>query len=225
MAGEWFFPVAGANEWNRGSWMPNTLTHRGRTHAAIDIYAGRGTAIVAPVAGVIISVGVNTSIGGNWVQMRGDDGITYYFAHMDRPSGVRKGQRIGAKSYLGAVGNSGSAKNTSTHLHFKMSHRGKSLNPVDWFERGTQLDPEVYNQFQFNDPFNVAATDPFFVGGPGETQPQTAPIQDTLATMLDNISNSVAGGKRASPVSDEVTELGQPDADGIELPTVEEIGI
>ena len=110
MAGDWAFPVAGENEWNRGSWMPNTLTHRGRTHAAIDVYAARGTAVVAPVDGMVISVGVNTAIGGNWVTYRGDDGITYYFAHMDKPSGVSKGQRISARSYLGAVGNSGSAK-------------------------------------------------------------------------------------------------------------------
>lgn len=225
MAGEWAFPVAGANDWNRGSWMPDTLTHRGRTHAAIDVYAKRGSAVVAPVAGVVIAVGIDTAVGGNWVQYRGDDGITYYFAHMDRPSGVRKGQRVSAKSYLGAVGNSGSASSTSPHLHFSMKFRGQPVNPVNWFERGTQLDPAQYDHFQYDDAFNASATDPFFVGGPGSTQPETAPIRDTVAQMLEAISNSVAGGQRSGLVSDDVTDLTQPGGDGLELPTVEEEGI
>ena len=159
------------------------------------------------------------------MQYRGDDGITYYFAHMDRPSGVRKGQRVSAKSYLGAVGNSGSASSTSPHLHFSMKFRGQPVNPVNWFERGTQLDPAQYDQFQYDDAFRGAATDPFFVGGPGATQPDTAPIRDTVGQMLDAISNSVAGGQRSGPVGDEVTELGVPGDDEIELPTVEEEGL
>lgn len=177
--------------------MPNTLTHRGRTHAAIDIYAARGAAIVAPVSGVIMSVGVGTSIGGNWVQLRGDDGIVYYFAHMDSPSPMRRGQRVSARSYLGAVGNSGSAQGTSPHLHFSMKYRGKPINPVRWLEGGTVPNPADYPNYNYTDPFAAAATDPFFVGDQGSYQPEEDQMRSTITEMLDTMSNAVAGGQRS----------------------------
>jgi hypothetical protein len=135
------FPVVGKTEWSPGSWMPNTQTHRGRTHAAIDIYAERGQIIVSPVSGTVRSLG-SGNVGGNWIQITGDDGNTYYFAHMDRQTTLEKGQRITGGAMIGLVGNTGSAKHTHPHLHFSVKHNGKAVSPVSMLQ-GAVVVPDV----------------------------------------------------------------------------------
>lgn len=131
----WVFPVIGKTEWSGGSWMPSTLTHRGRTHSAIDIYASRGQTIVAPVSGTIRATG-SDNIGGNWVQISGSDGNVYYFAHMDKPPAVKKGQSITGGAQIGVVGNSGSASRTKPHVHFSVKRNGKAINPTSMLKGG-----------------------------------------------------------------------------------------
>ena len=131
----WIFPVIGATQWSGGSWMPNTQTHRGRTHPAIDIYATRGQSIVAPVSGTVRSVGTG-SIGGNWIRITGNDGLDYYFAHMDQPSTLVKGQTVGPGSQIGVVGNTGSASSTKPHVHFSVKKNGVMVNPIKMLQDG-----------------------------------------------------------------------------------------
>jgi len=133
----WTFPVVGKSEWSKGSWMPSTLTHRGRTHAAIDIYAARGQSIVSPVGGTVKAFG-SSNIGGNWIQIQGSDGNTYYFAHMDKPVTLEKGQKISGGTSIGFVGNSGSARSTKTHVHFSVKNSsGKAISPVTYLTSAT----------------------------------------------------------------------------------------
>lgn len=137
----WIFPVVGANEWSPGSWMPNTYNHRNRKHAAVDIYADRGSPIISPVGGTIKMMDTS-SIGGNWIQVSGDDGNVYYFAHMDSHANLRPGQRISPGTTLGLVGNTGSAKSTSPHLHFSVKRGGTAISPIDML-RGGLVIPNV----------------------------------------------------------------------------------
>jgi len=214
MPSAWTFPVAGENEWSNGSWMPNSKTHRGRTHAAIDIYAKRGAPIVAPVAGEILAIGVDTPIGGNWVRFRGDDGIEYYMAHMAAPPAGTKGQRFQRGGYLGAVGNSGSAKNTKEHLHLSMKYNGKPVNPVTWFKNGAQANPDEYT-YSYQDPRGTMADDPYF--NPQADQKRASdPMRQNLMQMMDTISNAVAGGQRTAPVMGEELDsfVEEPNAEG-----------
>lgn len=131
----WLFPVIGATEWSTGSWMPYTQTHRGRTHAAVDIYATSGQTIISPVAGVVKNFG-SGNIGGNWIQIEGNDGNVYYFAHMDQAVTLEKGQNVGPGTAIGIVGNSGSAKTTSPHVHFSVKSGGKAVSPVEMLQQG-----------------------------------------------------------------------------------------
>jgi hypothetical protein len=126
--GKWLSPIAGQSEYSGGSWMPNTRTHRGRVHPAIDVYADRGTPVVAPVSGKVLKSGWNDK-GGNTITILGNDGIKYYFAHMDQPSHVAVGTQLGAGSHIGNVGNTGSAKNTKPHVHLSMTKGGAYVNP------------------------------------------------------------------------------------------------
>ena len=206
----WVNPVAGPNEWSAGSWMPNTLTHRGRNHAAIDIYSATGTPIVAPSSGTVIA-SASGKIGGNYVRIRGDDGVIYYFAHMAQRSHLQKGQRIGRADVIGAVGNSGSARNTKPHLHFSMRSGSTKapINPVPYLTDGYKLDAppgqsyiDAEGEEQAQQP-NVAelafaGADEIVAGVIGEDDAQGSPLtaSEVLGGALSAASNLVAGGSR-----------------------------
>ncbi|CAA9210768.1 MAG: hypothetical protein AVDCRST_MAG76-102 [uncultured Acidimicrobiales bacterium] len=97
----------------------------GRVHQGNDLFAARGTPIRAPVSGRAEQF--PNPIGGNAVQLHGDDGNRYYFAHLDRYAGAG---RVSAGSVIGYVGNSGNAITTPPHLHFEVHPGGGSaINP------------------------------------------------------------------------------------------------
>ena len=98
-----------------------------RDHEGIDIFAARGTAVVAVADGV--AQPSTNPLGGNvvWLHDRGR-GLTYYYAHLERraiehPATVRTGD------VLGFVGNSGNARTTAPHLHFGVYARG-AVDPL-----------------------------------------------------------------------------------------------
>ena len=90
-------------------------------HAGVDLFADRGTPVVAPVSG-LVAWDPNPS-GGKAFQLYGDDGIRYYGAHLDR---YGENGYVEAGDVIGYVGNSGDAVTTSPHLHFEM-HPGSGL--------------------------------------------------------------------------------------------------
>ncbi|MGI8983320.1 MAG: LysM peptidoglycan-binding domain-containing protein [Acidimicrobiales bacterium] len=110
-------PVPGASFVNDFGYVRPDST----AHAGVDLFAARGTPVVAPVAG-LVAWAPNPS-GGNAFQFYGDDGIRYYGAHLDRYG--RNGY-VGAGAVIGYVGNTGDAVTTSPHLHFEM-HPGSGL--------------------------------------------------------------------------------------------------
>ena len=124
------FVAGGPAQWSSGSFgYQKPASKGGHVHKGADIYADRGTGVVAPVNGTIKSVG-ESAIGGNYVKVQGDDGYEYYYAHLDSVhSGITTGMRVGAGAYLGGVGNTGNASGTSTHLHFEIRFQGVPQNP------------------------------------------------------------------------------------------------
>lgn len=95
----------------------------GRYHEGVDLFAPKGTMILAPVGGTIQHVQGDRA--GLQFTLKGDDGYTYIGAHLDAygPSGrVEKGDPIGT------VGNTGNARGGPDHLHFEM-HHGSVVNP------------------------------------------------------------------------------------------------
>ena len=99
-----------------------------RSHDGVDIFARRGTPVIAASAGVVNRVDI-TNLGGKVVWVR--DAIrnaNIYYAHLDSQH-VRNGQRVGVGDTLGFVGNTGNARTTPPHLHFGVYRRGEG--PVD----------------------------------------------------------------------------------------------
>lgn len=86
-----------------------------RRHDGIDIFAPRGTPVIAAEAGHVTRVG-DTPRGGKNVWVRGDQ-RSFYYAHLDSIA-VSPGERIMRGEVLGTVGNTGNAVTTSPHLHF-----------------------------------------------------------------------------------------------------------
>jgi len=97
----------------------------GRTHQGNDMFAVRGTPVVAPVEGRVEQR--TGGLGGNAVHLYGADGHRYYFSHLGRYAA--KG-RVGAGAVIGYVGNTGNAVTTIPHLHFEIHPGGgASVNP------------------------------------------------------------------------------------------------
>lgn len=132
------FPVSGGRESDIGSRFGDDRDGGVRSHHGVDIFARRGTPVVASAAGVIRRV-ETTPRGGKVVWLTDDAGNRLYYAHLDRQT-VVNGQRVGIGDTLGTVGNTGNAITTPPHLHFGVYRRGEG--PVDpwWFIHRPRVD-------------------------------------------------------------------------------------
>jgi murein DD-endopeptidase MepM/ murein hydrolase activator NlpD len=99
-----------------------------REHHGVDIFATRGTPVVAAAEGVVRRVGTR-GLGGKVVWLRdARQGYSLYYAHLDSQL-VTEGMRVLPGDTLGLVGNTGNARSTPPHLHFGIYGRG--VGPVD----------------------------------------------------------------------------------------------
>ena len=116
------FPVAGPHTYGSegarfGAGRP------GHTHEGQDVVAAEGTPVVAPLAGTVRFVDDQPSAAGWYVVLAGDDGRTFFFAHLVAGSiTVAPGARVAAGQQLGQVGSTGSA--SGPHLHFEIWQGG-----------------------------------------------------------------------------------------------------
>jgi SH3-like domain-containing protein len=113
-----------------------------RTHAGIDIFARRGTPVLAVSAGRVNRVAI-TGLGGKVVWVR--DAIrnsNIYYAHLDSQY-VSDGENVEIGDTLGFVGNTGNARTTPPHLHFGIYRRREgAVDPYPFLNppRGTMAD-------------------------------------------------------------------------------------
>lgn len=99
-----------------------------RSHHGVDIFARRGTPVLATSDGTVNRVNT-TGLGGKVVWLRDPvRNANIYYAHLDSQY-VREGDRVQRGDTLGFVGNSGNARSTPPHLHFGVYRRGEG--PVD----------------------------------------------------------------------------------------------
>lgn len=145
------FPVRSGNERDVGSRFGAPRDGGARDHHGIDIFATRGTPVVAAADGYVNRV-EETPRGGRVVWMRDSFGNSLYYAHLDRQV-VSSGMRVVRGDTLGFVGNTGNARTTPPHLHFGIYRRGEG--PVDpwWFvytPRG-RVAPLVADTMQLGD--------------------------------------------------------------------------
>jgi murein DD-endopeptidase MepM/ murein hydrolase activator NlpD len=122
------FPVAGKHS-VIGSFWGAVRDGGKRKHEGIDIFAKKGTPVVAITDGIVVEAG-NTARGGKTVWLRSlNDEFVYYYAHLDRQV-VQAGQYVKKGDSLGTVGKTGNAKFTPPHLHFGIYTYSGPVNPL-----------------------------------------------------------------------------------------------
>lgn len=131
VAGSLAFPVEGRDTRAILSFFGDDREAGRRVHHGVDVFAPRGTPVLAVSEGVVTRVGTQR-LGGNVVWVRDEArGINQYYAHLDTQR-VEPGARVAPGDTLGTVGNTGNARTTPPHLHFGLYQQGEG--PVDpWF--------------------------------------------------------------------------------------------
>lgn len=110
-----------------------------RRHKGIDIFASRGTAIVAVTDGIISYIGDQPK-GGHCLWLTTESGTSFYYAHLDRwAPGIYEGMEVSAGDLLGFVGNTGNAISTPSHLHFGINQNDEMINPYPVLTRATPV--------------------------------------------------------------------------------------
>jgi hypothetical protein len=132
------FPVKGAGLQDiKSAWGAPRPGYR--RHEGIDIFARRGTPVLAAAPGEISRVGTS-GLGGNVVWQRDRRGNSLYYAHLDRWH-VFDGQIVNVGDTIGFVGNTGNARRTPPHLHFGVYRRGEGAMDPRWFVTRIQGTP------------------------------------------------------------------------------------
>ena len=118
-------------------------------YPATDIFAKKGCAFVAPVAGVVDEVNsvdkwsgktdLGADRGGLSVSIIGQDGLRYYGSHLSKiEAKVIPGYKVATGEKLGEIGSTGSARGTKPHLHFGISY--PTEKGIWWVRRGVGLE-------------------------------------------------------------------------------------
>jgi murein DD-endopeptidase MepM/ murein hydrolase activator NlpD len=130
------FPVEGVDGRAIWSGFGAARDNGRRAHRGVDIFAARGTPVLAATDGWVTRV-ETTKVGGNVVWMQPLFGnMRVYYAHLHE-QWVEPGDFVLAGQPLGAVGNTGNAVTTPPHLHFgvyvrRPGMRGGAQDPVEF---------------------------------------------------------------------------------------------
>ena len=171
------FPVEGHGVEDIWSVFGDPRDGGARRHEGVDVFAPRGTPVLAVAPGVVRNVGLRDR-GGRTVSILDEErGLVYYYAHLDEQL-ISPGVRVEPGDVLGTVGNTGNAVTTPPHLHFGIYER-----------RWNAVDPWNYL-------FPAPSVPPKIVGSPNilGTQAQVVRSEVSIATPTPDRPVIVAAG-------------------------------
>jgi murein DD-endopeptidase MepM/ murein hydrolase activator NlpD len=152
------FPLAGNGTYSNDFFSPRDNGQ----HNATDIFAPKGTKIIAAVAGTVTYVPISQPSFGYMVRIEDDDGFSYDYIHInnDTPGtddgnggpmnayapDIKVGNRVARGQFLGYVGDSGNAETTASHLHFEITRNdGLKINPYPYLQEAERYgEPAIY---------------------------------------------------------------------------------
>lgn len=110
-----------------------------RVHKGIDIFAKKGTPVVAVMDGIVSYIGDQPK-GGHCIWLTTESGTAFYYAHLDRwAAGLYEGMEVQQGDLLGYVGNTGNAIHTPSHLHFGINQNDEMVNPYPILARASAV--------------------------------------------------------------------------------------
>ena len=113
-----------------------------RRHEGVDIFAPKGTPLLAAADGIITRV-EETNIGGKVVWMRPEGkNYTLYYAHLDEQL-AEQGRKVRSGDVIGKVGNTGNAMTTGPHLHFGIYAQGGAIDPLLFIQPSQKNVPAI----------------------------------------------------------------------------------
>ncbi|MEJ2882064.1 M23 family metallopeptidase [Pedobacter sp. GR22-6] len=136
------YPISGKRRDHIQSFFGDGRDGNTRKHEGIDLFAARGTPVVAIAEGAVVRVNEN-NLGGKvvWMRPKGKN-YTLYYAHLDQQIAV-EGQPVKIGDTLGLVGNTGNAKTTVPHLHFGIYTTGGAVDPLPFLNPVVPKAPKI----------------------------------------------------------------------------------
>ncbi len=127
------FPVAGLAWWHN-DWHAYRCCPYPHLHQGLDLFAPRGTPVVA-AAGGHVSQKVNGPISGMAVEITDAANTQYFYAHLSGfgPS-IAPGTPVHVGQVVGYIGNTGNASQTIPHLHFEVQPNGIPVPPMPFVD-------------------------------------------------------------------------------------------
>jgi len=194
----WVFPVAGPHSFSDTFGAPRYAGGY-HTHKGTDIMCARNTPLVAVVSGVVSRINpFDTGLGGISVWLKGDDGNSYYYAHLTSiQSGIEAGVRVTAAQVLGYAGNSGDATGGPVHLHFEIHpNGGAAIDPYLVLKGAAKISDLVAATTTTTTTSTTTTTTPTTMSTTSTTE--TAPTASDTSTSTED--------PNASPTTTGVTE-------------------
>jgi len=130
-------PVVGVQPFDLSNSWGESRDGGRRKHRGIDIFAAKGTGVVAVADGIVTYIGDQPK-GGHCLWLTTEKGTSFYYAHLDRwAPGLFEGMEVQRGDLLGYVGNTGNAKYTPSHLHFAVNENDEMVNPYPILTKAT----------------------------------------------------------------------------------------
>ena len=118
-SGGYVFPVYGTASFGDSFGAPRPDVPGGWHHGE-DIFAAKGTPLLAVADGTLHTIGFNR-IGGYRLWLRDTQGNEFYYAHLSAYSPLAvEGRSVQAGDVIGFVGDTGDADGGAPHLHFEI---------------------------------------------------------------------------------------------------------
>jgi murein DD-endopeptidase MepM/ murein hydrolase activator NlpD len=118
-SGGYVFPVYGTASFGDSFGGPRPDVAGGWHHGE-DIFAAKGTPLLAVADGTLHTIGFNR-IGGYRLWLRDTQGNEFYYAHLSAYSPLAvEGRSVKAGDVIGFVGDTGDADGGAPHLHFEI---------------------------------------------------------------------------------------------------------
>ena len=152
----YLFPVLNGQNADIGSYWGDIRDGGKRDHKGIDIFAKKGTPVIAPTPGRVSFTG-EKGLGGKQVWLRDSKRKqSLYYAHLD--SIVPDLRRVNAGDTLGFVGNTGNARTTPPHLHFGIykSNQG-AIDPLGFVYLTEEPENNISTEEQISSRIKVNA--------------------------------------------------------------------